>query len=189
MIDFVARLFGLSSHEAAKKLAHDFGIDPDKPPAAAALGRPEYPLAQSFRRDSLCCQRVLCSYLHLLEGWKERYSPVRPEDGLDDRFVEACQMLDYVEYLLDVLMFAELEQRVKAVDMLMKDGAIAALERRLHSLDKEVAPMAKNEQPREMPVWFDGKSINEALFCDDFLSRHKIIYTNGAFFHARWPCD
>ena len=44
--------------------------------------------------------------------------------------------------------------------------------------------MAKNEQSREanQPVWFDGKSINEALFCDDFLSRHKIIYTNGAFF-------
>ena len=42
----------------------------------------------------------------------------------------------------------------------------------------------KNEQSREInqPVWFDGKSINEALFCDDFLSRHKIIYTNGAFF-------
>ena len=42
----------------------------------------------------------------------------------------------------------------------------------------------KNEQSREVnqPVWFDGKSINEALFCDDFLSRHKIIYTNGAFF-------
>ena len=44
--------------------------------------------------------------------------------------------------------------------------------------------MAKNEQSREVnqPVWFDGKSINEALFCDDFLGRHKIIYTNGAFF-------
>ena len=44
--------------------------------------------------------------------------------------------------------------------------------------------MMKNEQSREInqPVWFDGKSINEALFCDDFLSRHKIIYTNGAFF-------
>ena len=44
--------------------------------------------------------------------------------------------------------------------------------------------MAKNEQSREVnqPVWFDGKSINEALFCDDFLSRHKIIYTNEAFF-------
>ena len=43
--------------------------------------------------------------------------------------------------------------------------------------------MAKNEQSREanQPIWFDGKSINEALFCDDFLGRHKIIYTNGAF--------
>ena len=44
--------------------------------------------------------------------------------------------------------------------------------------------MAKNEKSREVnqSVWFDGKSINEALFCDDFLGRHKIIYTNGAFF-------
>lgn len=44
--------------------------------------------------------------------------------------------------------------------------------------------MAKNEKPREIsqPIWFDGKSINEALFCDDFLSRHKILYTNRAFF-------
>ena len=40
MIDFVARLFGLSSYEAAKKLAYDFGIDPDKPPAAMALKKP-----------------------------------------------------------------------------------------------------------------------------------------------------
>lgn len=43
VIDFVARLFGLSSYEAAKKLAYDFGIDPDKPPAAMALKKP-YPL-------------------------------------------------------------------------------------------------------------------------------------------------
>ena len=33
-----------------------------------------------------------------------------------------------------------------------------------------------------MPVWFDGKSINEALFCEEFLQTHKIIFTNGAFF-------
>ena len=39
VIDFVARLFGLSSYEAAKKLAYDFGIDPDKPPAAMAFSR------------------------------------------------------------------------------------------------------------------------------------------------------
>ena len=112
VIDFVARLFGLSSHEAAKKLAYDFGIDPDK--------------------------RVLCDYLHLLERWKVEYAPQSPEDELDDRFVEACHMIEYVNDLLDVLMFAELEQRVKAVDMLLMDDTIDTLEQRLIRLEKEV---------------------------------------------------
>ena len=44
--------------------------------------------------------------------------------------------------------------------------------------------MAKNEQSREanQPIWFDGKSINEALFCEDFLRTRQIIFANGAFF-------
>ena len=58
-------------------------------------------------------------------------------DTLDDRFVEACQMLDYVEYLADLLIAAELEQRVKIVEMLNKDGLIAGLEERLDRLKKE----------------------------------------------------
>lgn len=33
-----------------------------------------------------------------------------------------------------------------------------------------------------LPLWFDGKNINEALFCDEFLGTHKIIFANGAFF-------
>ena len=96
VIDFVARLFGLSSYEAAKKLAYDFGIDPDKPPAAMALKKP-YPLAQDFRNDEIHCQRVLCDYLHLLERWKVEYAPQSPEDELDDRFVEACHMIEYMD--------------------------------------------------------------------------------------------
>ena len=42
--------------------------------------------------------------------------------------------------------------------------------------------MKNKAQLDGMPVWFDGKSINEALFCEEFLQTHKIIYTNGAFF-------
>ena len=137
VIDLVAKLFNLSSYDAAKKLAYDFGIDPDKPPAAMALKKP-YPLARAFRNDEMHCQRVLCDYLHLLEHWKIKYAPQLPEENPDDRFVEACHMIEYVDHLLDVLMFAELEQRVKAVDMLLKDGTIAALEQRLKRLEKEV---------------------------------------------------
>ena len=137
VIDFVARLFGLSSYEAAKKLAYDFGIDPDKPPTAIALPRPERPMLKAYRQEEVRCLRVLCDYLHLLEKWKMQCAPKTPEDALDDRFVEACQMLDYVEYLADFLIAAELEQRVKIVEMLNKDGLISSLEERLDRLKKE----------------------------------------------------
>ena len=137
VIDLVARLFALSSYEAAKKLAHDFGIDPDKPPAAIALPKPERPLLRAYRQEKVRCLRVLCNYLHLLERWKVKCAPKTPEDVLDDRFVEACQMMDYVEYLTDLLIAAELEQRVKIVDKLNKDGLISGLEERLERLKKE----------------------------------------------------
>ena len=138
VIDFVAKLFDLNSYEAAQKLAYDFGIDPDKPPAASALSKPKYPLARAFRQEEMHCQRVLCDYLHLLENWKVQYAPETPEDTLDDRFVEACQMLEYIENLADILTFAELEVRVKTVDMLSKDGTLSSLEERLKRLKKEV---------------------------------------------------
>ena len=67
-----------------------------------------------------------------------QYAPKTPEDTLDDRFVEACQMLDYIEDLTDILTFAELEVRVKTVDMLQKDGMIDRLEERLKRAVKEV---------------------------------------------------
>ena len=138
VIDLVARLFNLTSLQAAQKLAYDFWIDPDKPPAAAALRKPEYPLAKAFQKEELHCQRILCDYLHLLENWKVQCAPETPEDTLDDRFVEACQMLDYIEDLTDILTFAELEVRVKTVDMLQKDGMIDRLEERLKRTEKEV---------------------------------------------------
>ena len=126
VIDFMARLFDLSSYEAAQKLAADFGLDP-KPPTAAALPKPKHPCIRQFREDEMMCFRVLTDYLHLLEDWKVRYAPKTPDDALDDRFVEACQMIDYIEYLADILTVGGLEERVAVVDELMKEGKIAFL--------------------------------------------------------------
>ena len=67
VIDLVAKLFGLSSYEAAKKLAHDFGIDPDKPPAAIALPKPERPLLRAYRQEEVRCLRV---YAIICIFWK-----------------------------------------------------------------------------------------------------------------------
>lgn len=54
---------------------------------------------------------VLSKYLHLLEDWKERYAPQALEDEWDDRFVETCHKLDYVEFLNDLLIMSDYEKR------------------------------------------------------------------------------
>ena len=120
------RAFDLSSYEAAQKLASDFGLDP-KPPTSAAMLKPKRPYIRQFREDEMLCFRVLMDYLHLLEDWKVRYAPKTPDDDLDDRFVEACQMIDYIEYLADILTVGDLEERVAVVDELMKESKIAFL--------------------------------------------------------------
>lgn len=138
MIDLVARLFNLSSYEAAQKLALDFGLDP-KPPTAAAMVKPKCPYIRQFREDEMLCFRVLTDYLHLLEDWKVRYAPKTPEDALDDRFVEACQMHCHIEYMADVLTVGDLEERVALVDKLMQDGKIAFLQEYTAQKKKKVA--------------------------------------------------
>ena len=127
VIDLVAKLFNLSNHEAVQKLAADFGLDP-KPPTAAAMVKPKRPYIRQFREDEMLCFRVLTDYLHLLEDWKVWYAPKTPDDALDDRFVEACQMIDYIEYLADILTVGDLEERVAMVDELMKNGKITFLQ-------------------------------------------------------------
>ena len=89
--------------------------------------KPKRPYIRQLREDEMLCFRVLMDYLHLLEDWKVRYAPKTPDDALDDRFVEACQMLDYIEYMADILTVGDLEERVAVVDELMKEGKIAFL--------------------------------------------------------------
>ena len=62
-----------------------------------------------------------------------------PGDALDDRFVEACQMHCYIEYMADVLTVGDLEERVALVDKLMQDGKIAFLQEYITRKKKEVA--------------------------------------------------
>lgn len=136
VIDFVARLFDLSSYEAAQKLAWDFGIDPDKPPASA--------LAKPKHSKEVHCQRVLQDYLNILKDWKVRYAPSGPEGDMDDRFVEACQMLDQVEYLSEILTHASADIRTKAVERLCRDGMMEWMEERVERFKKEGN---SNEEP------------------------------------------
>ena len=128
VIDFVAKLFDLGNYEAVQRLAADFGISTEPGQAVAAPLKSKHPHIRQFREDEMRCFRVLTDYLHLLEDWKVQYAPKAPEDKLDDRFVEACQMLDHIEYLADILTVGTLEERVSVVDGLVKEGKIAFLQ-------------------------------------------------------------
>ncbi len=144
VIDLVARLFGLRTYQAAQQLASDFGLN-QKPPAAADMDKPKRPYIRQFREDEMLCFRVLTDYLHLLEDWKVRYAPKTPEDTLDDRFVEACQMHCYIEYMADVLTVGDLEERVALVDKLMQDGKIAFLQEYTAQNHNKFMGYTKNE--------------------------------------------
>ena len=144
VIDLVARLFGLTNLQAAQQLASDFGLN-QKPPAAADMDKPKRPYIRQFREDEMLCFRVLTDYLHLLEDWKVRYAPKTPEDTLDDRFVEACQMHCYIEYMADVLTVGDLEERVALVDKLMQDGKNAFLQEYITRNHNKFMGYTKNE--------------------------------------------
>ena len=139
VIDFVARLYNLSNYEAAQRLASDFGISTELGQVVATLQKPKRPHVQQFREDGILCCRVLTDYLHLLEDWKVRYAPQTPDESCDDRFMEACQMLSHIEYMVDILTVGNLEERVILVDQLMKSGKIAFLREYVARKKKEVA--------------------------------------------------
>ena len=133
VVTLVSELFGVPPYDAARKLADDFGVDSDAE-TVRTLAR-EY--LRSFREDLLRCQRVLSAYLRLLTDWKERFAPTDPNTEPDDRFVEACQMIETIDYLTNLLIVGTLEQRIKAVDLLLADGKIDRLEERLRLLREE----------------------------------------------------
>ena len=139
VVNFTAELFAIPPYDAACKLADDFGVDAD----TEIVRTPAREELRIFREDQLRCQRVLSEYLRLLTDWKERYAPTDPDAEPDDRFVEACQMIETIDYLTDLLIVGTLEHRVRAVDLLLADGKIDQLEERLRRLrddaEKETA--------------------------------------------------
>ena len=138
VIDFTAKLFGLKLYEAAQKLACDFGITQDKPPTKALQEKQNRKSeAQRLRENEKLCFSALLEYRKLLQEWKRLYVPRTPEDKHDDRFVEACHNLDYVEYLVDLLIMGDSYGRTAVIDMMMTDSKLKKLQMYLEKVKKE----------------------------------------------------
>ena len=132
-VDFVSRLFELPSKDAAMKLADDLGIVYDnrqKPTVKPHIREPTP--EQKYRQEEMHCYKVLCEYFHLLQKWEQQYAPQTPEDDLHPLFVEALQKQDYVDYLLDVLLSPDMEERAALIIDCGKE--VNNLERRMAEL-------------------------------------------------------
>ena len=125
VVDLVAKLFNLSSYDAAKKLAADFGITEQKPSVLAKLKR-----GKSQAENEQRCFRALEDYLRILQDWKTNCAPQSPEDAIDPRYAEACHMLERIGNMLDILACGTPQERAEVVTDLQKDNRLALMEAR-----------------------------------------------------------
>lgn len=140
VIDLTSRLFDLSSFQAARKLAQDFGLGPDKPPSdAIALPKPLDTFSDTKQEDIAYCLRVLHNYRDLLTRWRTEYAPHSPEESLDEHFVEALHMLDVIDDLMDCLDFGSASKKADAAKRLLDSQLLPRMETRLNSLDRKEA--------------------------------------------------
>lgn len=115
-VDFVSRLFNLSSKQAAIKLADDFGIAYDSRQKLTVKPHIREPTSeQKFKQEERYSYKVLCEYFHLLQKWEQQYAPQTPEDDLHPLFVEALQRKSYIEYLLDIFLCGSFGERKELV--------------------------------------------------------------------------
>lgn len=115
VIDFVSRLRGIGSKEAAILLAQNFAIPYEDSAGKTNRPRQQNTDEQNYQHMERYCFRVLLDYYRLLCRWKEDYAPQVSEDGYHPHFVEALRKLPLVEYLLDELLCGDIQARASVV--------------------------------------------------------------------------
>ena len=113
VIDLAAQLLRLTNYEVAKRLSADFGIT-DEVPTQPVRTTP-YEHSRQFHEDEQECYLALLDYFKLLKLWEQKYPPTSQIATPDPRFIEACQMKSYVEYLCDIFITGSTKERVTAI--------------------------------------------------------------------------
>ena len=144
VIDFVSKLFGLSSIQAAQKIVADFGLDPNTPQSAAAV--PVQPPVVQQRRLVLEWTKALTDYEQLLNHWKAAYAPTDMNAPWDERFAQALHELPAIGHMLDLLYSADAKLREDTAKALINTGALQRIQTSLkHYTEEEQLELEKEE--------------------------------------------
>jgi hypothetical protein len=124
VIDFAMLMHGTDALEAAKMLDNDYSLGLfDYRPTQEELRQlseqqerrnADKGLNKAFEDYINKAHDLLCDYLHLLHDWKVTHAPKSINDTNEPHhlFVEACHELDYIEYLADFLLNADIDEKI-----------------------------------------------------------------------------
>ena len=165
VIDFAAKLFGVTAFEAAGKLITDMGLtvaeekQPKARPGAFFRARLARMKEQQFDRAVNRIYHIYCDYFRLLNTWAVVYAPRSMTEKPHPLFVEAMHQRDSVEYLLDRLLYGSNEEKARIV--IEKGKEVNDLERRIHEFESG---------GRKCPLHDDGSASagNDDRCCEGF---------------------
>ena len=127
VVDFTARMFGLSQLDAAKKLILDFNLtiknaEGKKKRMPLNRAHPDYVKRKTEKKKVIDIREkfdkwldktieILIRYLKWIEFWKEFYKPEREEEW-NALFVEALENERRINDYLDVLMYGDGDEMI-----------------------------------------------------------------------------
>ena len=162
VIRFVSKLFDLPPYDAAVKLTEDMGLtvtaesSPGVQPGIRRKAKRERTERQQFEQSVDRVYGVYCDYFHLLNQWAEEYAPRSPTEDLHPLFVEAMHQRDYVEYLLDLLLYGSRED--KAFVLIDKGKGVNELEKRIREFKSGGRERSPGNNGSPLPAEDRGRS-------------------------------
>lgn len=102
---------------------------------------------QKYQKEENHCYKVLTDYFHLLREWEKKYAPKQPDEEWNPLFAEALYKKNYIEYLLDILLYGSLEERKALVAERRKE--VLKLEQRIAELSAD-RTMHSRRNPKQL---------------------------------------
>lgn len=114
-VDLTAQLLGIAPRDAALRLADDFGIDVGEK-AVRKRNQVRAPVKSRADPQKEAAEwitksvRMLLNYRWKLFEWKQKYAPSPLDEEWHPLFCESLDKMEWVEYLLDELLFCGKDQ-------------------------------------------------------------------------------
>ena len=137
---FVAKLFGISQFEAAKKISYDFGLNLINREIAVPVNK-GLQAENEYRMWLHKASVTISEYLTRLAKWGKIYAPRNFGEQPNPLFVESLTKRDYIEYLANILNYGSDNEKRQLYSSCRED--ITKIRERLDKLAAAERPVKR----------------------------------------------